>query len=67
MRIKIKDEIIYEKDQFNQHTCEFCNTSYPNFDETVVYYCVTVQSKNHIICNECLNHLQRIKYKGETK
>lgn len=59
--INIMQGRIIEDNESNQHTCEWCKTTYPNFDTTVIYYCCEVFSKKHIVCNECLENLRLIE------
>ena len=65
MNIKILNGKIIEANEMNNHTCELCTTTYPNFDQTVRYYCVRVFNKDHIFCNECLEHLRLIECQVE--
>jgi len=61
--IKILSGEIIEDDGENFHTCELCRSTYPIFDETIRYYSVEVFGKEHIFCNECLEHLRLITFR----
>jgi hypothetical protein len=48
------------------NTCEWCNTTYPDFDKTETYMSILVFNKLHIICNSCYKHLRyKRRHKNE--
>jgi len=48
------------------NTCEFCKTTYPEEDETEIYYFVNVFNKDHILCGSCKKRLRRKKKKEQS-
>lgn len=53
-------EIRKKRFNMSSNTCEWCKTTYPDFDKTEIYYRTIVFGVNHTLCSSCIKSLRII-------